>query len=217
MIAFLQDLLIRAIEIVWTNRYWMSWNLFLALIPLGLSVMLFRGKVARRSPTFAWWLGFLVFVAFLPNAPYILTDIIHLINDIRIEPSIWIITLVYFPLYTAFLFAGFEAYVVSLINLGYYLKRQGWGRSIGLAELTLHGLSAIGIYLGRFLRFNSWDFVTRLDTLATSLVEDVLGKAPLIIMLVTFAVVAALYWLMKRITLAVLTYQSIPCTKSLEA
>jgi uncharacterized membrane protein len=210
MIAFLQDLLIRAIEIVWSNRYWMSWNLFLALIPLGLSVILFRRKAAHRMPSLFWVVGFLIFVAFLPNAPYILTDIIHLIRDIRAERSILIITLVYFPLYTAFLFAGFEAYVLSLINFGYYLRRRGWGRSIWAAELTLHGLSAIGIYLGRFLRFNSWDIVTRLDTLTTSLVEDVLGKAPFSIMLVTFAVITGLYWLMKRTTLAVLTYHA-PC------
>jgi uncharacterized membrane protein len=242
------------------NIGWMSWNLFLALVPLALSVWLFNRPRSRkrvwwiglllistflpkaplvlthlfrfirdnrtnyivwaialvlivldvwllrneRSRSLFWWLGFLVFIAFLPNAPYVLTDVIHLIEDIRTNNSVWLITLVLIPQYLLFTLVGFEAYVLSLINLGEYLKRQGWGKFVLWVELTLHFLSAIGIYLGRFLRFNSWDIITALDNLANSIVDDLAGKWPLLVILVTFVVIAGLYWIMKQVSLGII-------------
>lgn len=180
------------------NSRWMSWNLFLAFIPLALSVWLFR---RRRSRSLLWWLGLLVFVAFLPNAPYVLTDVIHLIEDIRAGYSVWMITLVVIPLYFLFTVAGFEAYVLSLINVGYYLHRQGKSQWILTVELLLHALSAIGIYLGRFKRFNSWDFITQLDNLTDTVLDDLAQKRPVLLILVTFLIITGLYWLMKQVTL----------------
>jgi uncharacterized membrane protein len=150
-------------------------------------------------------LGFVVFYAFLPNAPYLLTDIIHLIQDIRTIQSVWMITLVLIPLYVLVIFAGFEAYVISLINLGYYLHRIGKSQWILWVELITHGLSAVGVYWGRFLRFNSWDFVTQPDAVLTKGVEDILGKQPLVIIAITFGILVALHWIMKRVTLGFVT------------
>ncbi len=62
------------------NARWMGWNLLLALVPLALALLLFRG---RRERTALWWLGTAAFVAFLPNAPYVMTDVIHLFTDVR--------------------------------------------------------------------------------------------------------------------------------------
>jgi uncharacterized membrane protein len=213
MTEALQYIASKALTILQANSGWMSWNLFLALIPLGLSIVLFRGfsavQASRthlfqrfRSPF--WWLGVLVFIAFLPNAPYVLTDVIHLIRAIRDYDSIWVITLIIIPMYVGFFFVGFEAYVLSLIHLGHFLKRCGFGRYVLIAELVLHELSAFGIYLGRFLRFNSWDIVTQLDTLTASIIEDVARKVPLLIITLTFVAIALLYWFMKRVTLAIL-------------
>ncbi len=194
-------LIARVWDVLWSNSRWMSWNLFLAFVPLALSVGLFR---RGRQRYWFWWLGFLVFFGFLPNAPYVLTDVIHLIEDIRKINSVWMISLVVIPVYLVFILAGFEAYVLSLINLGYYLNRIGQSKWILGSELITHALSAIGIYLGRFLRFNTWDFITQPDALATSFVEDVVGKRPLVIITITFVVIAGLYWMMKRVTLGVL-------------
>ena len=83
-----------------------AWNLFLAYIPLLLSIWLFR---SAKSRSFLWWLGFLVFIAFLPNAPYVLTDIIHVIDMTRRGYSVWIITLAIIPQYFFLILAGFEA------------------------------------------------------------------------------------------------------------
>lgn len=198
MRAKLVNQIIIAGDILRQNSRWMSWNLFLAFVPLLLSFWLFR---RQRSRSLVWWLGLLVFIAFLPNAPYVLTDVIHLVEDIRKGYSIWTITLIVIPLYSLFTLAGFEAYVLSLINFGYYLHRQGKRQWILATELSLHALSAIGIYLGRFKRFNSWDFITQLDNLTDTVLDDLAKKQPLFLIFVTFLIIAGLYWLMKQVTL----------------
>ena len=199
------ELITTVLQVLKINMRWMTWNLFLAFIPVALSVWLFRRQCGRSG---VWWLGFLSFYAFLPNAPYLLTDIIHLIDDIRRVPSIWIITLVLIPVYLVVILAGFEAYVISLINLGYYLHRIGKTKWIFTVELITHVLCAVGIYWGRFLRFNSWDFITQPDAILTKGVEEILGKQPLIIITITFIVLWGLYWLMKRVTLGFLHQSS---------
>lgn len=214
MSAELFELIQRVIQVLQINMRWMTWNLFLAFIPLVLSVWLFRRS--NRGRSWVWWLGFAVFFAFLPNAPYLLTDVIHLIDDIRTIQSVWMITLVLFPVYFVVIGAGFEAYVISLINWGYYLHRIGKSNWILGMELITHALCAIGVYWGRFLRFNSWDFVTQPDAVITQGIEEILGKQPMVIILITFVVLTVLHWLMKRVTLG-FTWQKnreISCTTS---
>ncbi len=183
------------------NQYsgWIVWNLFLAFIPLILSLWLFQRRSKKRG--LLWWLGLIVYITFLPNAPYLLTDIIHLIEAIRAGYSIWITTLVFIPLHLLAILAGWEAYVVSLINQGHYLKKQGARKFIFPSELITHGLCAIGIFLGRFRRFNSWDLVTKPDVLLTSTLEDLTAKKPLLVIVITWIILIILYWLTKQITL----------------
>lgn len=190
-----------ALEVLGLSTRRIVWNLFLAYIPLFLSIWLFRQGKSRSG---LWWLGFLVFIAFLPNAPYVLTDIIHVIDLTRRGYSVWTITLVVIPQYLLFILAGFQAYVIALINFGYYLHRQGLGKWIWLMELSLHALSAVGIYLGRFQRFNSWDFVAQPTDLAKSVVENFANKRPIVLMIITFVIVVILYWLIKQITLSLI-------------
>jgi uncharacterized membrane protein len=192
---------------VWANAWkawnihsgWIVWNLFLAFIPLALSFWLFRRK--SRSRSVLWWVGFLVFAAFLPNAPYLLTDIIHLINAVRNYYSVWIITLVLIPAHLFAIVAGFEAYVLSLMNLGHYLRYQGVGKYTLWAELITHALCAVGVYLGRFKRFNSWDFLAQPDDLARSVIDDLTSKRPVLVIAITFVILTVLYWLMKQVTI----------------
>ncbi|MGB5711862.1 MAG: DUF1361 domain-containing protein [Waterburya sp.] len=183
------------------NKYsgWIVWNLFLAFIPLVLSFWLFLRRSNRRS--LVWWIGLITFIAFLPNAPYLLTDIIHLIEAIRAGYSIWITTLVFIPLHLLAIWAGWEAYVVSLINQGHYLKKQGAVKFIFPSELITHALCSIGVFIGRFNRFNSWDLVTKPDVLFMSTIGDLTAKKPLLVISITFFILIILYWLTKQITL----------------
>ena len=132
------------------------WNLFLAFIPLTLSFYLFRLSATRNL---FWWASLLVFIAFLPNAPYILTDSIHIIELSQDYPN-WAIILVLIPQYILFITTGFEAYVISLTKLDNYLVDLIAKRSVILVNAIAHILCVIGIYIGRFERFNSWDLVT---------------------------------------------------------
>jgi uncharacterized membrane protein len=187
------------------NLYFMVWNTFLALIPWVLSLWLFRGRGSHARP-WSWWVGFAIFVAFLPNAPYVLTDIIHLVNDIRGVHTIWGITLILVPQYLLFMGIGFQAYVLSLVNLGRYLSREGLSSWVCPTELALHALTALGIYLGRFLRFNSWDILARPDTLVIETLSRLMHQGPVLIMLGTFVILTGLYWPMKQLTLALTLY-----------
>ena len=107
MVQFLWFWLHDALKIAQGNLNFMVWNTFLAIVPLVISLWLFRGQPTpllggdrRRSPralprpSILWWIGFATFIAFLPNAPYVLTDIIHLIREIRFVRSTSIITFV---------------------------------------------------------------------------------------------------------------------------
>jgi uncharacterized membrane protein len=179
---------------------WILWNLFLAFIPLVLSFWLFRRK--KISRTLVWWGLLIVFIIFLPNAPYMLTDIIHLIRGTRDGLSIWVIALAIIPVHLVAILGGFEAYVVSLINQGYYLKKQGLSRSVvWVSEVLTHALCAVGIYLGRFNRFNSWDFISEPGDIIRTTVRNLISRQPAVIMLVTFVILTVFYWLMKQITL----------------
>ncbi|HIK28427.1 MAG TPA: DUF1361 domain-containing protein [Oscillatoriaceae cyanobacterium M7585_C2015_266] len=187
-----------------TGNIYIAGAFVLTLIFLGIDIWLFRQHGTR---SLLWWFGFMVFIAFLPNAPYVLTDIIHLIEDIRQGYSIWIISLALIPQYLLFMLIGFQAYVLSLIYFGEYLKRQGWSQYILPVELILHALSSIGIYLGRFERFNSWHILTQPDQLVMSIFNDLTEKKPVLVMIVTFLIIAGLYWLMKQVTLGVIYYR----------
>jgi uncharacterized membrane protein len=190
---------------------WIAWNLCLAIIPLALSVWLFRRpgqaqskrrplrKLPKESPL--WWILFLTYMAFLPNAPYLLTDVIHSINSARMGYSAWMLVLLVIPMHLVAIVGGFEAYVLSLINQQHYLVRQGAARWVNLAELITHALCAVGIYLGRFDRLNSWDLVQDPSVVALHLLNTLTARRPVLVVLITFVIITSLYWVMKQITL----------------
>src|SRR5690242_9088327 len=91
----------------------MVWNTFLALLPLALAIVLFRPeRVAARGRL--WWIGVAAFVALLPNAPYVLTDVVHLIAAVRQTHSHEAVALFVLPAYAAFFFIGVESYALCL-------------------------------------------------------------------------------------------------------
>ncbi|WP_404783913.1 DUF1361 domain-containing protein [Altericista sp. CCNU0014] len=220
----MEDILYRGFKYLYRYNGWIVWNLFLAFIPLFISFLLFRKSWALKyfstaSPAASltasqraskphrsamWWVFFAVYAAFLPNAPYVLTDIIHLIQATWATPSVWVITLFYIPLHLGAITLGFEAYVISSINQGAYLRRIGLQKYIFAAELLTHFLCSVGIYLGRFLRFNSWDLVTDPHNIILATLNDLTGKRPAIVVLATAFILAIFYWIMKQVTIGLL-------------
>ena len=188
-------------EIIRPNFH-IGWNLLLALMPLILSILLFRGSQKRGV---FWWLGVGIFLAFLPNAPYSLTDIIHFIAKIYVQPPLptWAIVLLVIE-FGIYFFIGFQSYVLSLLNLGAYLRKARAESWIVPLELLLNSLCAIGIYLGRFQRINSWNIVTKTEKLLHQVVDDFTNRFPIHMMVIIFAVITVLYYIVKNIDLALM-------------
>jgi uncharacterized membrane protein len=139
------------------NAAWMAWNTVLALVPLVLARVLF-GR--RERPRWVLVTGGVVFVAFLPNAPYVLTDALHLPRELVATHGDHWLAAALLGQYLCLFAVGFAAYVLSLVRLERWLADHGVSRrAVLLTDLSLHALCAVGIVLGRVFRFNSWDLV----------------------------------------------------------
>jgi len=129
------------------------WNLFLALIPAFAAAMSARAAAARR-PLLPWLWGAL-WILFLPNAPYLITDLVHL--QPRPPVPYWFDIL----LFATFAGAGLLAAFSSFRDIQHVVTRR-FGRLAGWGVLALAAFaSGFGIYLGRDQRLNSWDVFTR--------------------------------------------------------
>lgn len=153
-----------------SSQRWLVWNLFLAWLP---ALGAFAAYNLNHLPTKLRWLpiiGFSVlWLLFLPNAPYLITDIIHLKQSGRIPLWYDLITLVSFAWTGSFL---------GLVSL--YLMQMLVRRTIGNAAswLFVAGvllLNGFGVYFGRFLRWNSWDALFRPASLFNEVVEGILN------------------------------------------
>ncbi len=196
------------------NIQWMRWNLFLAIIPLILSGILFLNPSLQDSETlqesrklhrnFWWWLGVAIFTLFLPNAAYIITDIIHFVDDLRdSRVSSNGIIFVIIPQYIIFLIVGFQCHVISLMNLGQYLQRKVLINQIIAVELAVNFICAFGIYLGRFNRLNSWNIVTQPYHLMDKIIDNLDQLHFFLITLLFFVVISFLYYLFKWLNLSI--------------
>lgn len=125
------------------------WNLFLAVIPLlctQLALMWGQGRWHKRLlPLLLMWL------LFFPNAPYVVTDLMHL-GTLEQMPR-WYDPLMVFVCALSALWAGF----LSLRDVEFLLRPLLPAAILPLGLLLTWGLSGVGIYLGRVLRWNSWD------------------------------------------------------------
>jgi uncharacterized membrane protein len=129
------------------------WNLFLAWIPFVLALVLYDG--ARRGTSPGALVGLLAaWVLFLPNAPYIVTDVKWLGE--YAGGSLWIDAALIGTAATIGLVLGFVSlYLVQIVVTRRFGPIVGW--SLAWAALVLSG---VGVYLGRVQRWNSWDVVT---------------------------------------------------------
>jgi uncharacterized membrane protein len=149
----------------------LGWNLFLAWVPFGLSIVLAHRvpNPGRARPT-TWLLGAL-WLAFFPNAPYVVTDLIHF----RPGPPVAIFDAVL--LFTFALTGMCLAFSSLLLVHRVVARRHGpWLGWLFVAVVAL--LSGFGIYLGRFQRWNSWDLLVRPVQLLSEMAGWVLHPFP---------------------------------------
>lgn len=115
---------------------WLTFNAFLGVVPWLLAHLLFRPE---RRTTAAWWLGVAVFLTWMPNLVYLLTDVIHLPEVIGASPSPVLATAVFVPVFTTFLAASFIGYVDVVRRASTHLAglaRRRRGRDVALAFIS---------------------------------------------------------------------------------
>lgn len=134
------------------------WNLILAWIPVFFAVWF--STVGGRIWLVPLGMGWL---AFLPNAPYLVTDLVHLGDGIEL----WRHVLQYG-------FAAWTGVVVGVVSMRLVHGRieREFGPVLGWAAVVVSvGLCAVGVVIGRFQRWNSWDLVTRPDAVVAKTFE----------------------------------------------
>jgi len=126
------------------------WNLFLGYIPYGIST-----KIKKTIPTTPlFYVLLVIWLLFLPNAFYLITDFVHLHHYNRAQFAFDALLL------TSFTVAGFYAGILSLWDIHQLLRMKYTYKTSKLLIVLIIYLSAYGIYLGRILRFNSWDLLS---------------------------------------------------------
>lgn len=174
--------------------FFLIWNLFLAWIPFGLAMLVNKLTTQGNHRLFifpiigAWLL-------FFPNAPYLLTDLLHLRP--RSPIPYWYDVM----MFTSFAWTGLLLGLISLYSIHRFFKQY-------LPKLLEHGLiilliflCSLGIYIGRFLRWNSWDIIYQPKGLLTDLHNIFFYPTELFpelgITLLFFCFLYPLYWLIK--------------------
>jgi uncharacterized membrane protein len=137
------------------NSYYANlvWNLFLAWVPLGLALIVYRG--AQGGMRRLWLLAFAgLWLLFFPNAPYLMTDLKYL-REPHGAPF-WYDAVLTSSAAVAGLALGF----ISLFLIHLVARRHLGAVWAWVGVWAALALSSIGVFLGRFQRFNSWDVFT---------------------------------------------------------
>jgi uncharacterized membrane protein len=174
------------------------WDLFLGVMPVLLGWAL---AALIRHAGGRWWLWApmaVIWLLFLPNACYLLTEIRHYLenNPFEIlEDSTGHRRIVRFLFWTGFyLFfsgSGLLLFALAIRPVAQALREKGVPGLLLFPPLFFG--SAIGVYLGLRLRFNSWDLLTHPEVVWESAVEALSGVAAIYV--VAFALFLALAYL----------------------
>ena len=152
-----------------TIRYgFLIWNLFLAWIPFMIAYFTYTLTLNRKWIYVIIPIAAFLWLIFFPNAPYILTDFQHLAYGSNDLP-VWydVMMLIWFA------FTGLLLGVVSLFLMQEIIRRE-FGRWVGWTFVGLvTSLTSAGVYVGRFLRWNSWDILRNPVALASYTFERV--------------------------------------------
>lgn len=129
----------------------LNWNLFLAFIPWTLSSLLILYPKMQRTGSVL--LVLFIWLLFFPNAPYILTDLFHL----RFQSSmpVWFDLI----LILSFAWTGLLFGLLSLADIEKVLRQKLPEPAVILISSILLFIGSFGIYVGRYLRWNSWDII----------------------------------------------------------
>lgn len=177
----------------------LNWNLFLAAVPLIVSSFLVSNDLLFKSKI-AFALSLMVWILFFPNSPYIFTDLFH-IKARKIIPIWYDLVLI-----LSFAFTGLMMGFVSLRQLLKVAAQYFSQTFINVCVVLLFFISSYGIYLGRFLRWNSWDIINEPTRLIGDMSDHLTNpseNAPIWAMTVIMGIfLNMIYWSYKVIKLS---------------
>jgi len=155
ILSCLFSIVIVVFRIVYTGQWlfvWLCWNLFLAAVPYLLT------RTAIRRP--AWierngyfLLLFVVWLIFLPNSFYIITDLFHL-EDRKVVPLWFDLALIFSFAWNGILFGIVSVRQMERMLVCKWPQLREWQFVVPVMMLN-----ALGVYIGRYLRYNSWDVI----------------------------------------------------------
>lgn len=146
-------LVIRIIASGTLRLTFLQWNLFLAWIPVILAFVIRMRVQTRKDMTWQNLLLFALWIFFLPNSFYIITDLIHLQSSGEVS-------LLYdTALITSYVLNGLLLGFVSIYLVEHVLRKFFSAKEVAIIVQIVLLLSAFAIYLGRYLRWNTWDVI----------------------------------------------------------
>ena len=157
-------LAIRIIKTGYLSYGFLAWNLFLAYVPYFISEWLSKHPQILASRVKLLALVF-IWILFMPNSFYILTDLFHL-NNMSKGNSWYDLTLI-----LSFAWNGILFGILSIYKMELLLKKAKGKFIAAFIIYAVMWLNAFGIYIGRFLRFNSWDIFVNPFSLISGIVE----------------------------------------------
>lgn len=170
-----------------------GWNTFLAAIPYLISTQLIK----LRSIRFPAVIMLFIWLVFFPNAPYLITDLLH--YEERPPVPFWYDILLVISATWNGLILGFT----SLMNVELFLSRHIKPVWVTVSVFVSLFLCSYGVFLGRFLRLNSWDIASKPVDLAYTSAHHVLQPQrypKLWVFTILFAVVLSLiYFTLKKL------------------
>lgn len=160
-------LIVRMIVTQTVEYIFLPWNLFLAFVPYWITWWMTRNISIIESKT-KLIITLTSWLLFIPNSFYIITDLFHLIH-VRTAPK-WFDLLLIF----SFAWNGIVCGIISIRRVELITAMvRGKGFSM-LLIFTVMWLNAFGIYIGRFLRYNSWDIISDPFSLAADIIHMII-------------------------------------------
>ena len=167
-----------------------AWNLLLAWIPFALSLLVYdRARSRVLSPPLA--AAGVLWLLFLPNAPYIVTDLKHVGSGGPV-PVLYDVMLLSTAAWTGLLLGLTSLYLMHSVARRLVGAATAWALVLGALAL-----SSFGIYLGRVQRWNSWDVFVRpgplLNQIASGVVDPLSHPRPIAVTILFTSFLLASY------------------------
>jgi len=165
ILSVLFSMLLIAVRVWVTGEIFLlmlPWNLFLAWAPYGITQWLsLHPDWIENRLKFA--IGFIAWLLFIPNAFYILTDLFHL-GQSHGAPRWYDLAVIFSFAWNGLLMAVLSVRRMQLMITLHFSLLRGW-----MFVLPVMWLNALGVYIGRYLRYNSWDVLTSPFELSTDI------------------------------------------------